>query len=136
MKLQIALKFDKAANGKESLVKELQEARARVLTDIQTLNLSQAEITESSGDEVDQATIRHLTSVIEERIRLKSAELQSINLKLDNIGKGLSAAFCSDCGEAINEERLIAVPSATECVPCLKKRERRFRVCSGRKSMG
>lgn len=36
--------------------------------------------------------------------------------------------YCLDCGEQIPPQRLLAVPYAVRCVPCLSKRERRTRM--------
>lgn len=51
-----------------------------------------------------------------ERLKLIEESLA----KLDNGKYG----FCSDCGESINENRLVVIPFALNCIECQKIRER------------
>ncbi len=76
------------------------------------------------GDEVDQAV-----ALEEEKLRstLSSLEIQklrSIDSALRRIEEG-TYGYCQECGEPIEEGRLMAKPFAVLCVRCKEEKERK-----------
>lgn len=53
--------------------------------------------------------------------RQREAAIQRIRNNLIGVGE----EFCIGCGERIEEARRIALPSATRCIDCQTKAERR-----------
>lgn len=49
---------------------------------------------------------------------------------------GVKHRYCLDCGIEIDEKRLLAVPTAVRCVPCLDLREKRNKLANGKGMSG
>ena len=56
-------------------------------------------------------------------LELRTGMLKEIDGALDRVESG-TYGECEDCGEAINPERLKAIPWARYCVPCQELRSR------------
>lgn len=67
---------------------------------------------EDSQAAVDEAALTHAT-----------VELRRVAAALRRLADG-SYGFCLDCGEAIDERRLLALPATPFCTPCQSVRER------------
>lgn len=86
--------------------------------------------TPSPGDELDSA--RALSDVEMHASLIERAEerLRAIDSALNLLEQG-RYGICGQCGEEIPVERLRALPFATRCVDCQKKRNRDRRVGEG-----
>ncbi len=73
-----------------------------------------------SADWSEQAIERENEEVLVELIREGEQELEQIKKSLARMNSG-EYGLCSDCGDAINPERLQAMPMATNCIQCAKK---------------
>ncbi len=70
-----------------------------------------------SADFAEQAVETQNNEVVEQLDRESQAELQLIEKALQRIEEG-HYGRCIECGEAINVERLKAVPTADRCIDC------------------
>jgi DnaK suppressor protein len=108
----------------------LREERQRVLNAIEYL---QQENSGSLRDESEEATIdNHLadtaTLTLDREIDYTLEEnsehvLKEIERALAKIDSG-SFGMCETCGNPIAEERLLAIPYATQCIDCKRREER------------
>ena len=72
------------------------------------------------GDMADQATGNNEVHVQLKRKQTDAKILQAIEEALDRIEQGTYGA-CRDCGEAIAEARLKAIPWTRVCIACKEK---------------
>ncbi|GJM11865.1 MAG: hypothetical protein DHS20C12_02680 [Pseudohongiella sp.] len=70
-----------------------------------------------SADSSEQAVERENDEVLEGIAQETQTAISDIRAALTKIGEG-SYGSCSDCGEAINPERLEALPETAYCVSC------------------
>jgi RNA polymerase-binding transcription factor len=70
-----------------------------------------------SADSSEQAVERENDEVLEGIGQETQVAIQDIRAALARIGEG-SYGTCSDCGEAINPDRLEVLPETTHCVSC------------------
>ncbi len=105
--------------------KKLLEEKARILR-----NLEKAKQEEESnrdrqavGDEVDQAVALEADKLRSALSSIEVQRLKAIDDALRRIEEG-SYGYCEECGEPIEEGRLIAKPFAVLCVRCKEKKER------------
>ena len=70
-----------------------------------------------SEDLEEQATEREDDEVLEDLGAASVREIRMIEAALDRIANG-SYGTCANCGEAIGEERLDAVPATPLCATC------------------
>jgi len=70
-----------------------------------------------SADSEEQATERENDEVLEGIGQEAKSSIQDIRAALARISAGTYGS-CASCGEAINPERLEAIPEATHCVSC------------------
>jgi DnaK suppressor protein len=108
----------------------LLEERKRVLNAIEYLH---QENSGSLRDESEEATIdNHLadtaTLTLDREIDYTLEEnsehvLKEIERALAKIDSG-SFGMCETCGNPIAEERLLAIPYATQCIDCKRREER------------
>lgn len=101
---------------KKMLQERKQEMLARAADRSRVLEIN------SHGDLVDQST-----DLSERELRMGLAEhdrqvLADINEALEKIEIG-QYGICSSCGVEIPTERLVAIPTATLCVPCKERQE-------------
>lgn len=107
------------AARREELYEEYQQHRAEIA------ELQRERLTDSAGD--DQADTGSKTFEREQEISLANSILERINQvdrAMERLDEG-SYGWCERCGTAIPVERLAAFPSATLCVSCKQREERR-----------
>jgi len=108
----------------------LQQQRQRVVEAIDYLH---AENPGSMKDETEESTMdNHLadlaTVTLDREIDYTLEEnsehlLKEIDKALEKIEQG-TFGFCETCGQPIAEERLLAIPYATQCIDCKRREER------------
>jgi RNA polymerase-binding transcription factor DksA len=98
------------ANLKQKLT-ELEDRLAHIKKD-----MSQSH----SADSSEQAVERENDEVLEEVGQETQSAIEDIRLALARIAQG-SYGRCSDCGDAINPQRLEALPEAVHCMSCAGK---------------
>lgn len=70
-----------------------------------------------SADFAEQAVETQNNEVVEQLDRESQLELKLVDKALERIERG-SYGVCTECGGAINPERLKAVPIAENCIDC------------------
>lgn len=110
---------------KRELLKErLEEQRARLQGEISQLTIGGQEHPGYGNHMADDAT-----EVFEQAKNL--ALRQTLERQLEQVKKALERfergtyGECLDCGEEIDFARLKAIPSASLCIDCMQRRERR-----------
>ena len=108
----------------------LQEERQKVLEAIEYLH---AENPRSLKEETEESTVdNHLadtaTVTLDREIDYTLEEnsehvLKAIDAALAKIEAG-TFGICENCGQPIAEERLAAIPYATQCIDCKRREER------------
>ena len=108
----------------ELLKKSLEEQRERLLTDISQLGILGEEhsgygnhMADDASDVFEQAKNLALRQTLERQ--LLQVEEALTRFEQGNYG------YCLDCGQKIDPARLKAMPSASLCIECMKRRERR-----------
>ncbi len=76
-------------------------------------------------DAADEALARALVDVDTEIIDRHIIELRDIEAARERVTK-IIYGICTDCGEAVAYERLVAYPTAKRCVSCQQLRERTY----------
>ncbi|MBL0690842.1 MAG: TraR/DksA family transcriptional regulator [SAR324 cluster bacterium] len=74
------------------------------------------------GDEIDLASEQRNQEFIYLMGERDKRKLDQIQISLEKIESG-DFGFCDECGEAISEKRLSAVPCASFCIDCQEKEE-------------
>lgn len=75
------------------------------------------------GDEADERLATEANEAATRRRADLRAKVQRIELALERIAEG-TYGRCLECGDAISEPRLRAMPEATLCLGCQEARER------------
>jgi RNA polymerase-binding protein DksA len=110
----------------------LREERQRVLDAITYLHEempgSLADETEEIAGTVDNHLGETATATLDREIDYSLEEnseqvLRAIDRALQRIDEG-TFGICETCGRSISEERLEAIPYATQCIDCRRKGER------------
>jgi RNA polymerase-binding protein DksA len=110
----------------------LQEERQRVVDAISYLHEETAGSLEDETEEILGTSDNHLgetaTATLDREIDYSLEEnseqvLKAIDGALERIEAG-RFGLCETCGQPISEERLEAIPYATQCIDCRRKGER------------
>jgi len=110
----------------------LQEERQRVVDAISYLHEETPGSLADETEEITGAGDNHLgetaTATLDREIDYSLEEnsehvLRAIDGALQRIGDG-TFGLCETCGQPISEERLEAIPYATQCIDCRRKGER------------
>jgi RNA polymerase-binding protein DksA len=110
----------------------LEEERQRVLDAISYLHVETPGALEDETEEIIGNSDNHLgdtaTATLDREIDYSLEEnseqvLRAIEGALGRIDEG-TFGTCQTCGEPISEERLEAIPYATQCIDCRRKGER------------
>ena len=110
----------------------LREERQRVLDAISYLHEETPGSLEDETEEIVGNSDNHLgdtaTATLDREIDYSLEEnsesvLRSIDAALQRIEDG-TFGICETCGQPISEERLEAIPYATQCIDCRRKGER------------
>ena len=80
----------------------------------------------SADDYVERACDAGLRDAVEQDRTVIEQSLQAVEAALDKLAQG-TYGLCDRCGEPISEESLRASPTATLCVICAEKKEKRGR---------
>ena len=111
----------------------LVEERERVRAAIQNLQDDHPGALDDEVEEISGSSDNHLgetaTATLDREIDYSLEEnseqvLRAIDGALQRIEDG-TYGTCTTCGQPISEERLEAIPYATECIDCRRKGERR-----------
>ena len=78
--------------------------------------------TELDSDFAEQAVEQENREVLQQLGSDAEQEIAKINRALIRMDEG-EYGYCTDCGEAINPERLKARPYSTRCLPCAEAAE-------------
>jgi DnaK suppressor protein len=109
----------------ESLRTRLNERREVVLERLRSANDSLDELDRSqpaeAEEEAQELNIARPQVTLDQRSRNELAEIDDA---LERIARG-EYGICETCGEPIGQERLLALPSAVQCVECAEQAERR-----------
>jgi DnaK suppressor protein len=111
--MSLELIKEKLEKEKEQLVKELDYYKKEdpyLVPDRATSNSIDDDITETEGHDRITAT----------RLSLKG-RLSEVNRALDRIEEN-TYGVCKNCGKKIGEDRLRAMPTASLCIECNKKK--------------
>ena len=110
----------------ERIKRKLLEEKHRILSKLQKEKEEERNNRDRQavGDDVDQAV-----ALEEEKLRcalsaMEIQKLRSIDNALRRIEEG-TYGFCEECGEPIEEGRLLAKPFAVLCVRCKEEKERK-----------
>jgi RNA polymerase-binding protein DksA len=110
----------------------LEEERQRVLDAISYLHEETPGSLEDETEEIVGNSDNHLgdtaTATLDREIDYTLEEnseqvLRAIDGALERIDEG-TFGICATCGQPISEERLEAIPYATQCIDCRRKGER------------
>ncbi len=110
----------------EKIKQMLLEEKAKILRKLQK-NMEEVNDHRESrgvGDEVDSAVALEMESLVNALSGMEAARLRQIEDALRRIEEG-TYGYCKECGEPIEEGRLLAKPFATLCVSCKEAEERK-----------
>lgn len=113
---------------KKEITQKLLQAKARILEEVaQKVKRESNTLKHEIGDIYDIASSerdRELTLILGDRDREKLSEIEDA---LERINGGTYGA-CEECGEAIAEDRLRALPFTRVCVECQSRNEKEQRI--------
>lgn len=109
---------------RDLLKKRLEEQRVRLRGDITQLTIGGQDhpgysnhMADDASDVFEQAKNLALRQTLER-------QLEQVEEALERFERG-TYGYCLDCGEKIDPARLKAIPSASLCIDCMQRRERR-----------
>jgi len=109
----------------EALRTRLNERREVVLERLRSANESLDELDRSqpseAEEEAQELNIARPQVILDQRSRNELAEIDDALARIEHGEYGI----CETCGEPIGEGRLLAIPSAIQCVECAEAAERR-----------
>ena len=110
----------------EKIKRQLLEEKARILAKLEKAREEQNTLRERQGvgDEVDSAVELEMENLRSALSGMEIQRLKQIEEALRRIEEG-TYGYCAECGEPIEEGRLLAKPFATLCISCMEARERR-----------
>lgn len=115
-------------NSMHSLKTWLLAREAEMLAEIEAgqkaVDISASSDMREVNDLEDQASKRERTTVQDAEVRRDSNELADVRAALARLTDG-SYGTCIDCGQPIELQRLMAMPSAARCMACQIKFEAR-----------
>ncbi len=76
------------------------------------------------GDDADNASAMEMENLMNALSGMEVARLRQIEDALRRIEEG-TYGYCKECGEPIEEGRLLAKPFATLCISCKEAEERK-----------
>lgn len=110
----------------EKVKKMLLEEKAKILRKLQK-NMEEVNSHRDErnvGDEVDSAVSLEMENLMNALSGMEAARLRQIEDALRRIEEG-TYGYCRECGEPIEEGRLLAKPFATLCISCKEAEERK-----------
>ena len=106
------LLFERQRELQEDVRRRIRDGRTERMTDVR--------------EELESSDVSTSTDVSLALLEMKSQTLRHIEHAISRIGTG-DYGDCLDCGEAISETRLRALPFAVRCRACEESRERDHR---------
>ena len=107
----------------EEIRKILLEEKEKIGVEIKSKQLNLSDIERDVGDEVDNSMVeqeRELNLLLQDREKL---HLEAIEEALQRIETG-EYGFCDECGDQIDQKRLMVIPLAQLCITCQQNEER------------
>ncbi len=105
----------------------LTSERARIAHDLEQLNAG----TDNGRDSADRLGAGSDDAVATYEDELDEGVVDDLQANLDEVDAALARiaagtyGVCVDCGEAIPEKRLTALPASARCIECQRKQEHR-----------
>jgi RNA polymerase-binding transcription factor DksA len=115
--LQVAVLKVWMARRKARLQHEIREVLVR------SGNAHHAGLVDAAGESADEAAARLLREIAEAEALRDIGEVRDIAAAEERMARG-RYGLCTDCGEAVGVDRLLAYPSAKRCMPCQQHREK------------
>lgn len=118
------MRFVEEDTSVEKYRERLLEAKRAILASLNKIQEDRSGKTSGplDPDWEEQATQLQSDEVLDQLDNRERLELTKIDAALDRIERGVYGK-CVSCGEEIEEKRLTALPTATECIECLEERE-------------
>ena len=109
----------------EKIKKMLVKEKLEILERMAKKQGSHLELSESQakGDLADQATALELQRIKSALSSIEKQKLVNIDNALKKIEEG-TYGICAECGELIDERRLMIKPFAIYCIKCREKKEK------------
>ena len=107
----------------EEIRKILLEEKEKIGVEIKSKQLNLSDIERDVGDEVDNSMVeqeRELNLLLQDR---EKQHLEAIEEALQRIETG-EYGFCDECGDQIDQKRLMVIPLAQFCITCQQNEER------------
>ena len=107
----------------EEIRKILLEEKEKIGVEIKSKQLNLSDIERDVGDEVDNSMVeqeRELNLLLQDR---EKQHLEAIEEALQRIETG-EYGFCYECGDQIDQKRLMVIPLAQLCIACQQNEER------------
>ena len=107
----------------EDIRKLLLEEKKNIELELRSRYEESSEIDRDVGDEVDFSVVeqeRELNLLLKDR---EKVHLEAIEEALQRIETG-EYGFCEECGDTINNKRLLVMPLAQYCINCQQNQER------------
>ena len=101
----------------EEIRKILLEEKEKIGVEIKSKQLNLSDIERDVGDEVDNSMVeqeRELNLLLQDR---EKQHLEAIEEALQRIETG-EYGFCDECGDQIDQKRLMVIPLAQLCITC------------------
>lgn len=104
----------------EAFERQLNEARSTILKRLQDIQTDKTRKEKPlSADSAEQAVELQNKAVLDQLDKVERLELAKIDAALDRIRRG-EFGECLSCGGEIEEKRLKAMPTATQCIECAR----------------
>ncbi len=110
----------------EKVKKMLLEEKAKILRKLEK-NMEEMDNNrdrQAVGDDADNAVAMEMENLMNALSGMEVARLRQIEDALRRIEEG-TYGYCKECGEPIEEGRLLAKPFATLCISCKEAQERK-----------
>ena len=107
----------------EEIRKILLEEKEKIGVEIKSKQLNLSDIERDVGDEVDNSMVeqeRELNLLLQDR---EKKHLEAIEEALQRIETG-EYGFCDECGDQIDQKRLMVIPLTQLCITCQQNEER------------
>jgi len=109
----------------EKIKKMLIEEKVEILERMAKKQGAHLELSESQakGDLADQATALELQRIKSALSSIEKQKLINIDIALKKIEEG-TYGICTECGDLIDEKRLMVKPFAIYCIKCREEKEK------------
>ena len=107
----------------EEIRKILLNEKEKIGVEIKSKQLNLSDIERDVGDEVDNSMVeqeRELNLLLQDR---EKQHLEALEEALQRIETG-EYGFCDECGDQIDQKRLMVMPLAQLCITCQQNEER------------